>query len=264
MRLLLLAAGLAWAGAAAAQPLRIEDRPLVTAQGAGEVSRTPDWVRIGFTVRGEGATPVEALTSLARQRDTAVASLRALKGLGAGALEISDGAIATQEARNPACSPQQPFLAQQRLSTGDCAVVGAITTIEVDVKVHPAARAGDVASLAAQLGGKNVGVRGSGFDHESDVQAEAAQRAVAEARRQAELIARAAGGRLGELLRVQDGAAVGYPLVVSGSMIAAPPPPPLPLPEARAPVAQAVTLGFTPQPLTRISRVTLIFALATP
>ncbi len=264
MRIAVLAAAfLVTAGEAAAQPLRIEDRPLVTAQGAGEVTRTPDWVRIGFSVRGEGATPVDALASLARQRDVVVASLRALKGI--GALEISDSALSTQEVRSPACSPQQPYLAQQRLSTGDCAVVGAITTIEVDVKVRPATRAGDVASLAAQLGGKSVGLRGSGFDHESDVQAEAAQRAVAEARRQAELIARAAGGRLGELLRVQDGAAVGYPLVVSGSAVA-PPPMGLPAPPAPPPppVAQSVTLGFTPQPLTRISRVTLIFALAQP
>ena len=264
MRAVVLA-GLALLPALAhAQEPRIEDRPLITAQGAGEVERAPDWVRVGFTVRGEGATPVEALTSLSQQRATATASIRAIMGL-SGA-EIIDGAVSTVEVRNPACSPTQPYQVQQRLSVGECAVVGAITSIDVGVKVRPATRAGDVASLAAQLGGKNVGLRGSGFDHDEEVQAEAARKAVADARRRADLLAQAAGGRLGELLRVQE--AAGYAnvaeVVVSGSRVAPAPPPPSPLPPTPRPVAQAVALGLTPQPLTRTARVTLIYALAKP
>lgn len=264
MRPHLLASSLLLASSAAhAQAPRIDDRPLVTAQGVGTVQHLPDWVRVGVTIRGEGATPVDALASMARQRAVALASVRALKGL--GDVEISDGAVSTQEVRNPACSPNQPYLAQQRLSTGECAVVGAITTIELDVKVRPATRAGDVASLASQLGAKNVGLRGSGFDHDEDVQAEAAQQAVAHARREADLIARAAGGRLGELLRVQDQAAFNE-VIVTGSRLAPPaPPPPLPLPPTPAPVAQSVTItDYKPQPLTRTARVTLIFALTAP
>ena len=256
---------LASPSAASSQALRIDDRPLVTAQGSGTIQHMPDWVSVGFTVRGEGATPVEALSSMARQRAVALASIHALKGM--GAVEISDGSVSTQEVRNPACSPNQPYLAQQRLSTGECAVVGAITNIELDVKVRPATRAGDVASLATQLGGKNVGLRGSGFDHDDDVQAEAAQKAVIDARREADLIARAAGGRLGELLRVQDVAAFNE-MVVTGSRVAPPSPPappPLPLPPAPAPVPQSVSFNdFKPQPLTRTARVTLIFALTPP
>ena len=249
--------------AAWAQPPRLDDRPLVTAQGSGTVQRLPDWVRIGFQIRGEGATPVEALAAMARQRAIALASLRALRGLDGS--EISDGAVSTQEVRNPACSPNQPYLAQQRLSTGECSVVGAITSIELDVKVRPATRGGDVASLASQLDGKNVGLRGSGFDHDEDVQAEAAQRAVADARREADLIARAAGGRLGELLRVQDQAAFNE-MIVTGSRLSPPAPPaPLPIPPVPRPVSQAVALSdYRPQPLTRTASVTLVFALATP
>lgn len=262
---LLTALMLASPGAAYSQALRLDDRPLVTAQGAGTVQHMPDWVRVGFTVRGEGTTPVEALSSMARQRAVVLASIRASKGMGDA--EISDGSVSTQEVRNPACSPNQPYLAQQRLSTGECAIAGAITNIELDVKVRPATRAGDVASLASQLGAKNVSLRGSGFDHDEDVQAEAAQRAVADARREADLIARAAGGRLGELLRVQDQAAFNE-VVVTGSRgvpPSPPPPPPLPLPPTPAPVPQSVLIAdFKPQPLTRTARVTLIFALATP
>ena len=256
---LVLSLILASPSAANLQALRIDDRPLVTAQGSGTVQHMPDWVRVGFTIRGEGATSVEALSSMVRQRAVVLASIRASKGMGDA--EISDGSVSTQEVRNPACSPSQPYLAQQRLSTGECAVIGAITNIELDVKVRPATRAGDVASLASQLGGKNVSLRGSGFDHEEDVQAEAAQRAVTDARREADLISRAAGGRLGELLRVQDQAAFNE-VVVTGSRSV---PPPLPLPPTPAPVRQSVFIpDFKPQPLTRTARVTLIFALATP
>lgn len=262
LRAVAILGALTLAGGAAAQPAGINDRPTVVATGTGQVTRTPEFVRIGFSVRGEGATPTEALSAVARQRAAIEAGVRSLRGITSA--QVSNTQLSTQDVRGPSCSPSQPYLATQRLSVGECAIVGSIATMELEAKVYPAAKAGDVASMATQLGAKSIGVRGSGFENDSALQDEAAEKAVADARREAELVARAAGARLGQVLRIQDAV---FPtaysnvesVVVTGSRVqpfpeapAPPPPPPPPL---------AVPLTFTPQPVTRTARVTLVFAL---
>lgn len=258
-RLMLLVAALAAVDHAAAQSANPSDRPTVVATGSGEVTRPPEFVRLAFSVRGEGSTATDALAALARQRSMIETGLQGLRDV--KTLEITNTQISTEDVRAPNCSPAQPYRIAQHLSVGDCAIVGGIATMELEVKVSPATKAGDVASMASQLGGKSVGLRGSGFVDPSALQNEAARKAVADARRQGELVAQAAGGHLGQVLRIQDAAIPNYMTMMDAEAMGAPPPPPPPLPVPASPPHLAVALAFTPQPVTRTEHITVIFAL---
>ena len=238
---------LSLAGAAAAQS---KQEPTIIVIGMGTASRPADFARLGFALRGEGKTPTDALKALAMSREQVENGLFSLAGAKISEPEANN--INVEEVRPPACS-RDDYDASEQLSTGKCGVVGVVATINMQVKVSPAAKVGDAASYVTQLGAKNASVLGGDLTNRLALENEAAAKAVIDARRQAQNLARAAGVKLGPLLRITDGATPHFggveEIAVTGSRgVAAPP-------------RLATPLSLTPPPVEANARVTVMFAI---
>lgn len=229
--------------------------PMVTVIGDGRAEAPADFAWLTFNLRGEGASAPDAVTALTASRGKLEASLKALPGK--PTLEVRGGTLSIREVRPKSCVINY---AAPNLSTGECAVIGSVATVGLQVKVTPAKQVGDVASLAAQLGGADVNLNGGGLADDQALQDKAMREAIADAQRQARLIAESSGRHLGPILRIQDSQAN----VVNGFPPAPPPPPPAY--EAReefafAAARLAAPLAMTPPPIARNARVTVTYSL---
>lgn len=256
--LLLCAFAASVAQAQAQQPPPPPERPSVTVIGVGEAKKPAEYVLFSLTVRGEGATPVEAMKAMSASRAAIEGGVRSLKGV--DKLETRTTILNTQEVRDRKCDAGRPTYSQQpTLNTGDCAVIGAVVTLQETLRLAPPKRLGDVLSMATQLGAKSATATGTGTDDDRPLVDEATAKAFADARRQAETIAKAAGLRLGPVLRAQNQQAAYSPLGLPGVAIAqaavSPPAPP------RPPVALEVPVDLTTQPIVRDARLIVTFAL---
>lgn len=256
MRLLLVAA-LACAPASAAFAQAPEPAgPTVTVIGNGRAETPADYAWLSFNLRGEGPTSPEAVTALSTSRGKLDASLAALSGK--PTLDVRSSTLSIREVRPKTCNANN--YGAPNLSTGECAVIGSVATVGFQVKVTPAKQVGDVASLAAQLGGSDINVSNGGLTDDQPLEDKAMRSAIADAKRQAQLIAESSGGKLGPLVRIQDSQAVNI------GAFGVPPAPPPPPPPARAEVVVtasklAAPLAMTPPPITRTARVTVTYSL---
>jgi len=232
-------------------------KPTITVIGDGRAEAPAEFAWLSFNLRGEGPTSSEAVTALTTARRKLDASFKALPGK--PALQTRDGTLSIREVRPKACATNY---GAPNLSTGECAVIGSIATTNVQVKVTPAKQVGDVASLAAQLGAADVNVSNGGLVDTQPLEDKAMRLAVADAKRQAQLIADASGRMLGSILRIQDSrASVNSPLPIPP-----PPPPPPPVYEAREDIVVsaaklAAPLPMTPPTITRAARVSVTYSL---
>lgn len=225
--------------------------PTIAVIGSGRAERLADYAQLNFTMRGEGATAPQAVKALADAQAKLDVSLPKLPGKPTA--EIRSSALQIREVRAKGCENRGYPLP----TSGDCAVIGMIATQGFQVRVTPATRAGDAASLVAQIGGVDVNVSGGGVIDENALEDAAMRDAVADAKRQAELLAAASGVKLGPIIRVQDSQA--SQVFAYGSNVAAPPPPapPLPIP----PVQLASPLNYTPQPILRTARLMVTYGV---
>ncbi|MBQ1543762.1 hypothetical protein C5708_10950 [Caulobacter sp. CCUG 60055] len=254
---LLAALALAPAAHAQTQTQQQPERPSVTVIGVGEAKKPPEYVLFNFTARGEGATPVEALKAMNASRAAIEGGVRGLKGV--DKLETRATTLNTQEVRDRKCDAGRPVYSQQpTLNSGDCAVIGVVVTLQETLRLAPPKRLGDVLSMAAQLGAKSATATGTGTDDDKPLVDEATAKAFADARRQAETIAKAAGLRLGPVLRAQNQQAAYSPIGMIGGarMPDQAPPPPLPVPQVLA-----APVDLTTQPIVREARLIVTFAL---
>ncbi|WP_269716578.1 SIMPL domain-containing protein [Caulobacter sp. NIBR2454] len=256
---LAVALTLSLAGAAAAQVMPPPDRPTVVVTGTGKARKPAEFALVGFTVRGEGKTPTEAIKALNDSRSSIEKSLVRLAG--AKVTELMGESLSVQDVRTPACEPQRPYAVQMRLTSEECAVIGAIASINIQARIEPAEKVGEAASLVAQLGGKNPYMRGSGLRDRKPLDDDAMASAVGEARRQAEVLAKAAGVKLGPILRIMDG---NTQFDSRNMMMAAPPPPapPMPIPPVTVTGARVESpVDLTVRDIEANARVTVMFAI---
>jgi uncharacterized protein YggE len=225
--------------------------PTINVVGNGRVERPADYAFLNFSLRGEGATSPEAIKALALAQARLEASLPKLPGK--PATETRSFNLQIREVRAKGCENR----GYPQLTSGDCTVVGSIATQNFQLRVTPAAKAGDAASLVAQLGGADVNASGGGVTDEGALNDAAMRDAIADAKRQAQLIATASGVKLGPIQRVQDNQA--GPVVTAYANNAPPPPPPPPLPVPA--VSLASPLNYAPQPITRTARVMVTYGL---
>lgn len=228
----------------------------ITLVGIGHVERTAQWAAITFQVRGEGATSVEAVRALETTRRALEDGLGRLAGARSIKIEASELKIAPVRGAECEADPYD----QPVLSKGDCAVLGHLATLSFKVRLSPADKAGDAASLAAQLGAVNVELGGSGLDQPDALASEAATAAIADARADAEVIAKATGRTLGPVVRVQDPyAGVDYmPGPPALEMVAKPAAMRL---QPRPPVAPEVSVAITVPPVSETTRLIVVFRL---
>lgn len=232
--------------------------PVIVVVGNGRAERPADHAQLIFNLRGEGATGAEAMAALSTLRAKVEASLAGLPDK--PKIELRTNNLNVREVRAKACESRG--YGMPTLSAGECAVIGNVATLNFQAKISPAKRVGDAASLVAQLGGSEVNVSGGGLNDDQALLDDAMRDAIADARRQAQLIAQASGVKLGPIGRIQDSQAIttpSMPYVVSN----APPPPPPPPPgyDVGALAPLAVKFALDPSPITRTARVTVTYQI---
>lgn len=160
---------------------------LITMTGAGTVQAEPDraWVSVGIEARAPE-------TAVARQ--AAAATMEAIERR-LTALGIPDAAI-----RTAAFNVQQDWMVTQ----GQRTPRGYLVSNQVEIRVDDLKRLASVIDESIAAGANNIrGVRWDVTDRAS-LERQALQRAYADARARAEVIAAAAGSTLGDLYAAQE------------------------------------------------------------
>lgn len=190
---------LAALGPAKAQTL---DKSQIVITGIGTVERPAEWATVSLVIVGEGKTSVEALKALTALQTKLESQLGVL--VGAEAVNIATSQLKVQEVLGDDCDQGEDYDSKPVLSEGACAVKGYVVTMTMRVKLAPASRAGDAASLAAELGGRGVSLAAFGLNSPSSLRDEAIAAAIRDARSQAAAIAKASGVKLGPIALISD------------------------------------------------------------
>lgn len=205
----LLAATLFAGALAAAMPARADEPPmrLITLTGHGEVRRAPDMATISMGVSATAETAAQALAANSTSMQAILASLKQ-----AG---IDDRDVQTTD-----------FNVQPRIDYGNNTgqppkTVGYDVSNQVMVTVRDLPSLGSILDKAVQSGSNQIsGISFSLKDTEAALD-EARQKAVADARRKAEVYATAAGIQLGDVMSINESMNMPAPIMMRGKAMAA-------------------------------------------
>ena len=243
MRLAVLVLAFAVGAPACAAAQSVSDRPAIVVVGRGSAERAPDAFTVTGSLQGRGATQVAALEGLAAVQEGVLDRLPRLEGLTDA--KVTTGAISVSPVYNPSCG------SDRYESEEGCPITGYRATVSVSMEAAPVERAGDAASLLAELGAQRTEIDSFDLRDPSALRDDANRAAFADARRQAELLAATSGQRIVRVLRVQDSDARTNPgvyavdeVVVTGSRI-----------------RPQVLLNVAPEPVRRDASVTVIFEI---
>ncbi|MGJ5076870.1 SIMPL domain-containing protein [Bradyrhizobium oligotrophicum] len=176
---------------ALADDIARQDTPAITVSGEASVTAPPDLAQIDAGVASDAKTAREA----AEANNAAMAKvLQALKGAG----------IADKDYQTSRLSIQ-PQYAQNR--PGQPTVTGYRASNRVTIKVHDVSKVASVIDTLVGAGANDVGNIYFSVAEPSKLLDQAREKAVADARRKAEIYAKAAGVTLGQPLNIaEDGA----------------------------------------------------------
>jgi hypothetical protein len=224
------------------------DAPGIAVVGRGTATHPADIATLSFQIHGEGKTAVEALQALSAHRADVEGALAHLAGAN---VKVTVDNLTVNEARGPSCTSEDRDVASY-LSTGACAVVGAIVELKASAEVAPADQAGNAASLAAEKGAVNVELSNAKVIDEKALDDAASKAAIDDAQRQAQAIAAASGIRLGPVVRIEDNEAREQTnvseLVVTAN-------------KREALVSPTVQVGYHPPPVTRSATYTVVYSV---
>lgn len=158
-----------------------EDPPVITTQGTGIITGTPDTVTVVLGVQTQAAQAALAMDENAELANTLI---RTIKDQGVDDRDITTTNLSVQPNYQPAGT-----------------IDGYTVTNQVQATLRDIARSGDLIDAAAGAAGDAIRVQQLTFsiDDASDLRARARAEAVAEAQAQARQIADAAGTQLGEV-----------------------------------------------------------------
>ncbi|MGF7172261.1 hypothetical protein FHS91_003969 [Sphingobium xanthum] len=229
-----------------------EPRPRIIVTSAATIPSPPDRAVVSFSVHGEGTTSDEAVQSMVAKRD---AIEKGLAGISARP-EIRAAQVAIAEVRGRDCNRNS--YGNPRLSTGECAIVGYTADLQVEVRTAAVNEAGTMVSLAGRLGATNPRIDRFFLAEDKEIRRRGITEALAEAKRQAEAIARASGVTLGGILSVSNlsfnGPGPYDEIVATAERVSAPPPPPPPPPPP-------VAIGLKPRAIETQVRVQVVYAI---
>jgi uncharacterized protein len=174
------------------QPIMGGPVPAITASAVGEAQVTPDRARISIGVQTQAPTAADASTRNARLQRAIIDTLRAL-GVPQDRITTSGYNV----------YPEQVYEQQTRRSR----IVGYNVQNTVVVDVHQVEQVGRLLDAALSKGANLVSSLSFYSSRAEEVRREALTNAVAKARRDAEAMAQAAGGQLGDLIELSS---VGY------------------------------------------------------
>ena len=185
-----------------ATPALAQSSGEIVVAGRGEIERPSEWARIAMTLRGEGKTSVDALRALTDSQKKLEDSLHRLAD--AKSVKIITGDLKILPVQADDCEGEE-YRPKPKLEQGGCAIQGYVATMTLIAKVAPADRAGDAASLAAELGARNVTLVDFGVEAPDTLREAATRAAVDDARKQALTMANASGRKLGAITKIQSG-----------------------------------------------------------
>ncbi len=166
--------------------------PAISVAGEASVSVPPDLARIDAGVTSEGKTAREASDA----NNAAMGKvLQALKGAGIEEKDYQTSRLSLQ--------PQYPPNPVSR--TGPLQIVGYRASNRVTVKVHDVTKVANVIDTVTAAGANDIGNINFVVSQSSKLLDDARQQALADARRKAEIYAKAAGVVLGAPLSISEG-----------------------------------------------------------
>ncbi|MGJ5177833.1 SIMPL domain-containing protein [Bradyrhizobium oligotrophicum] len=176
---------------ALADDIARQDTPAITVSGEGSVSAPPDLAQIDAGVASDAKTAREA----AEANNAAMAKvLQALKTAGIADKDVQTSRLSLQ----PQYQPNKP---------GQTTVTGYRASNRVTIKLHDVAKVANVIDAVVAAGANDVGNVFFSVAEPSRLLDQAREKAVADARRKAEIYAKAAGVTLGQPLAIaEDGA----------------------------------------------------------
>ncbi len=182
--------------------------PQIVVTGEGRVEAEPDLATITLGARSEALTAADALAA------TSAATARILDQLAAAGIEPRD--IQT------ASLTLAPRYDNSRVSSSTGRLTGYVASNTIRVRVRDMDTLGTRLDAAVSAGGNRFDGLIFGLQDPGPLTDEARRRAVADARRKAELYAEAAGVTLGPILSITDQGGFGVPIVRSrGEMMMA-------------------------------------------
>jgi uncharacterized protein YggE len=161
----------------------------VTVAGSGTVSATPDQAEITTGVVTQAATAAQAMAANSQAMERL---LQSLANLGIGPRDIQTTNISVSPQRRAPKEGQPPEITGYEVSN------------QVRVKVRDLARLGQVLDRQVSQGANLVYGIHFGLQEPAPLLDEARKRAMADARRRADLYAAAAGLKVGRVLSVQE------------------------------------------------------------
>ena len=171
---------------AAQEPARREI-PQITISAQGEVQVTPDRARISLGVDTEGKTAKEASQANAALQTKVSAALRAA-GVPAASIRTSGYNVA----------PIQEYIPETRKWRID----GYRVNNMVIVMIEPVAKAGEIIDIALSAGANRVANLSFEIKDATKAREQAMTQAVERAKREADIVARAAGGSIASLIEI--------------------------------------------------------------
>jgi uncharacterized protein YggE len=222
---------------------------LLSLTAEGESRRTPDLAIFTAGVVTQGRTAGEAMAENARRMDAVVTALRRA---GIAERDIQTSALSLQprysnperEAMMRARETGQPYIPPEPPRGPQ--IIGYEAHNNVQVRVRRLAEMGRIIDTLIEAGANQVHGPSFTMDDPQEALDEARNEAVANARRRAELYARAAGMRVARILSITEGGGY-HPVPVTfarGEAMAAPPPPPTPVAPGELQLGVSVSVQF--------------------
>lgn len=221
---------------------------LLSLTAEGQSRRTPDLAVFSAGVVTQGRTAAQAMSDNSRRMDAVIAALRragvAERDIQTSAISLQprfsnpdrEAMIRARELREPYVPPAEPQ---------SPTIVGYDAHNNVQVRVRRLAEMGRIIDTLIEAGANQVNGPSFTVDEPSAALDEARAEAVANARRRAEIYARAAGMRVGRILAISEGGGY-YPLqqAFGESRMAAAPAPPPPIAPGELTLGVSVSVQF--------------------
>ena len=168
--------------------------PQIVTNGEGEAQMTPDRARVHIAVETRGQTAAAAAAENSRIQTAVIARLRAMN---LPAERITTVGYSVQ--------PEYSNRTREGVPEEQPRVIGYVARNTIRADVHNMAQVGPVIDASLAAGANRLGGLDMYSSREDAVRREALANAVRAARADAEMMATAAGGRLGPLLELTSG-----------------------------------------------------------